>query len=384
MRVYLKGLSGELEGKQIMIGSAPLTIGRSAQNNLQLGAGNISREHAQIRWSHGVYRIRDRNSKHGTYLNGQRIEEAYLQDGDVITIGDNAFRFVVKPDPRMQPQPNADGWQDSAAQSLPQSKGSSLGLVLVLAVVCAGLAWFTYSAFFANRVSGPAWQDSDETSQQRESEKAPVDPLETEIVPGESGDEGDGNDSVDMMQADYLFIDDFEDGIDTAWSAERGEWRMVNGRLQAMSGHPAVIVVGDSDWSDLIIEAKIGGLRNTVSTALQFLDTDPNIVWIGIRRRANTAYYFGIAHSAQSCTYEINDEVITEFYFEDNYIQEEDEHFVRIVADGDLMSMTIDGRTICTFSDASLSQGYVSISAYPGTGENPSYPWVDQIIISEK
>jgi aldehyde:ferredoxin oxidoreductase len=128
----------------------------------------------------------------------------------------------------------------------------------------------------------------------------------------------------------------------------------------------------------------VGGLRNTVSAGLQFIETDPNILWIGVRSDRNAAYYFGVAHSKQSCTYEINDEIITEFYFDNNYFSEEDEHLIRIVVEGELFSMTVDGQTICTFSDSALSYGKVTISAYPGTGAKPSYPWVEDILIMEK
>ncbi|MGH9159234.1 MAG: FHA domain-containing protein, partial [Vicinamibacteraceae bacterium] len=72
-------------------------IGRSPDNQLQLLRPGVSRRHAVIMATATGYTIRDLNSQNGTYVNGDRIKEGPLEDGDRISIGqvDLAFRTTV-------------------------------------------------------------------------------------------------------------------------------------------------------------------------------------------------------------------------------------------------------------------------------------------------
>jgi phosphoserine phosphatase RsbU/P len=63
------------------------TIGRSSGNDLVLGKGGISRNHAEIVLEKGEYLLRDLGSKLGTYLNGSKVEQAKLMNGDRIQLG---------------------------------------------------------------------------------------------------------------------------------------------------------------------------------------------------------------------------------------------------------------------------------------------------------
>jgi hypothetical protein len=69
-------------------------IGRSPDNQLQLSRPGVSRRHAVIMATATGYTIRDLNSQNGTYVNGDRVKEGPLEDGDRISIGqvDLAFR----------------------------------------------------------------------------------------------------------------------------------------------------------------------------------------------------------------------------------------------------------------------------------------------------
>jgi serine phosphatase RsbU (regulator of sigma subunit)/FixJ family two-component response regulator len=63
------------------------TIGRSSSNDLVFSQMSISRSQAEVQVQNGEYILRDLGSKHGTYLNGTRIEQARLSDGDRIQLG---------------------------------------------------------------------------------------------------------------------------------------------------------------------------------------------------------------------------------------------------------------------------------------------------------
>ncbi len=76
-------------GKECWIPIAPpkFTIGRSSTNDLVLGTAHISRSQAEVVVKEGEYYLRDLSSKHGTFVNGIRIEQAVLRHGDRIRLG---------------------------------------------------------------------------------------------------------------------------------------------------------------------------------------------------------------------------------------------------------------------------------------------------------
>jgi DNA-binding NtrC family response regulator len=74
----------------------PLVIGResTAQPCLQLRHAQVSRSHARIEPTEGgSWRIRDQHSRNGTFVNGSRVTEVELRDGDVIRIGSGLILF---------------------------------------------------------------------------------------------------------------------------------------------------------------------------------------------------------------------------------------------------------------------------------------------------
>jgi hypothetical protein len=65
-----------------------LSIGRDASNNVVLNDKMVSRHHAQlIIMDNGQVMIKDLGSSNGSYLNGNRITETYLKQGDVVKCG---------------------------------------------------------------------------------------------------------------------------------------------------------------------------------------------------------------------------------------------------------------------------------------------------------
>ena len=76
-------------GKECWAGVNPpkFSIGRGSGNNLILSHMGISRSHSEILFQNGEYLLRDLGSKLGTYLNGVRVEQARLSNGDRIQLG---------------------------------------------------------------------------------------------------------------------------------------------------------------------------------------------------------------------------------------------------------------------------------------------------------
>ncbi len=69
------------------IDKIPFKIGRDPHNDMVLGSKIVSREHAQILRVKEGLTIVDLDSDNGTCVNGTRIKEAILRDGDEILIG---------------------------------------------------------------------------------------------------------------------------------------------------------------------------------------------------------------------------------------------------------------------------------------------------------
>ena len=91
--LYVKPLHGE--PYRFSIEKDVITIGRSKKNDLVLADQWLSRIHAEIRRESARHFIRDLESRNGTYVNGMRLSQRVpLQNGDVVTLGDQQITFV--------------------------------------------------------------------------------------------------------------------------------------------------------------------------------------------------------------------------------------------------------------------------------------------------
>lgn len=92
-----------MSGKLILLGEKtveyPLTafntLGRHPDNSIQVLDRIVSKEHARITLApNGRWVVRDAGSLNGTLVNGERIGEAVLNDGDRIQLGNTTFAFA--------------------------------------------------------------------------------------------------------------------------------------------------------------------------------------------------------------------------------------------------------------------------------------------------
>jgi hypothetical protein len=110
-RFVLEVVEGTQPGRRFFLAEGEHSIGRHSQSDICIGAESriVSKKHACITQKGDTVTIRDCGSVNFTLVNGERIEETALREGDVISLGENGpkLRFVredsvptvVKPTP---------------------------------------------------------------------------------------------------------------------------------------------------------------------------------------------------------------------------------------------------------------------------------------------
>ncbi|HZR23176.1 MAG TPA: SpoIIE family protein phosphatase [Vicinamibacterales bacterium] len=83
-------------GRRIVTIDKPLfSIGRRSETDLRLPGADISRVHAEISIEAGACVIRDKQSRFGTFVNGERTNEKTLAHGDQIRLGQAGDTEIV-------------------------------------------------------------------------------------------------------------------------------------------------------------------------------------------------------------------------------------------------------------------------------------------------
>jgi len=173
--LQIVAISGPLTGRTFPLSNTPLSLGRTPDNTVVIASALASRRHAELRYEGNGYVLYDLGSSNGTSVNGQRVQTARLNPGDVITIGDESFRFDA---PAMDktllasgtPPPPAFGVQTPlppvvsapgyglphpamSASSRPTSRKPVM-IVVGLLLACAVVAGLGGGALLITRMSG--------------------------------------------------------------------------------------------------------------------------------------------------------------------------------------------------------------------------------------
>ena len=75
------------EGEEPRRFTGTFRIGRGEECDLQVVADGVSRNHCEVFWANGSWRVRDESSTNGTWLDGLRIETAPLQTRNALRLG---------------------------------------------------------------------------------------------------------------------------------------------------------------------------------------------------------------------------------------------------------------------------------------------------------
>ncbi len=96
VEAVLEVVSGVPEGGVFHVTEAFTLIGRDEAAHVRIDEPALSRQHARITYQSREFRVADLESANGTFLNGSRVKEYALRDGDKLLVGETLMVFRVK------------------------------------------------------------------------------------------------------------------------------------------------------------------------------------------------------------------------------------------------------------------------------------------------
>lgn len=84
------------EGRRVPVAAGTISIGRAPDNDITLDDRRVSRRHAEVRLRLGRHTLYDLGSTNGTFVNGKRVTEVALSEGDRITLGAATLIYHVE------------------------------------------------------------------------------------------------------------------------------------------------------------------------------------------------------------------------------------------------------------------------------------------------
>jgi serine phosphatase RsbU (regulator of sigma subunit) len=89
--IYVQGN----EQRSIVLNRTPFSVGRKVDKDLVIPDPRVSRDHAMIVAENGDFFVVDQGSKHGTFVNGERVQRQRLQRNDRLEFGVREVAYVI-------------------------------------------------------------------------------------------------------------------------------------------------------------------------------------------------------------------------------------------------------------------------------------------------
>src|SRR3954462_7556758 len=95
-RFALRFISGKYQGGEYPLAEGQeIVIGRSSELDMVLVEEMVSRKHARIALTDGTINIEDLGSTNGTFVNGEKVQQGTLREGDRVLIGTNILKVIA-------------------------------------------------------------------------------------------------------------------------------------------------------------------------------------------------------------------------------------------------------------------------------------------------
>ena len=89
--------SGPAEGARYLLDTSTTTVGRHPEADIFFDDVTVSRRHAEIVRQGVAFELVDQRSLNGTYVNGERVDRAVLENGSEVRVGKFRLNFFVSP-----------------------------------------------------------------------------------------------------------------------------------------------------------------------------------------------------------------------------------------------------------------------------------------------
>ena len=161
--------SPDFEGKSFDLSGPEITVGRVADNKVQVEHASVSGHHAVLKIDGLDYVIKDLDSTNGTRINGEKITEQKLRRNDVVRLGNIELLYDSEHQPPGQPMPSLServNLNECASQGRPasfvnaspiakvprgQSNKTWIAILSALTALALGtIGYFVYVAFFSD------------------------------------------------------------------------------------------------------------------------------------------------------------------------------------------------------------------------------------------
>jgi hypothetical protein len=158
--------SSEFAGQTFEMKGPEVTVGRLADNGIQIEHASVSGHHGVFKLDGLDYSIKDLGSTNGTRINGEKVNEQKLRRNDILRLGNIELLYDSEHAPPGQPMPSpservnlaecathgrpADFVNASPLGKKVRGKQSKLwvSILSLLAVLAAGaLAYFVWAIF---------------------------------------------------------------------------------------------------------------------------------------------------------------------------------------------------------------------------------------------
>jgi hypothetical protein len=155
--------SPEFEGRVFDLAGPEVTVGRVADNQIQVEHASVSGHHAVFKLDQLDYVIKDLDSTNGTRINGERVTQQKLRRNDILRLGNIELLYDSEHAPPGQPMPQPSArvnLNECASHGRPplfqnaspvgkaprgglEKKWKMLITIAVLAALC-GVGYFVY------------------------------------------------------------------------------------------------------------------------------------------------------------------------------------------------------------------------------------------------
>jgi pSer/pThr/pTyr-binding forkhead associated (FHA) protein len=119
VKARLQVSAGPLADSIYFLTDTEIRIGRDPSNSLAISDPSLSRRHCLLSRDDDSYKLRDLDSRNGTFVNGGPVSEKRLNHGDQISAGESVFVFLLKEDAD-EAITQAVEFDDSATQATAQ------------------------------------------------------------------------------------------------------------------------------------------------------------------------------------------------------------------------------------------------------------------------